>query len=595
MRLSVIDLKDNLVEFKVHPMLNAKTLWMNSKKLFALDGSHWSSHHFLQAYGYGIKGNEFFEDIIFDESEPKTLSAERYGGKGIGTNGGGARSGTDGFVQIKGTGKNPLANTQSHWHGYGGLNMVDAIYETINAIVLGKLLPLGVVEVYGIITTGNNTAMLPGMEDKELEERRSYGALLVREACVRPAHFFRAFHFKPAKDNPHKFLNETCRVRNVNQLLGRQFANDEAFFLQVDRYIANYANQFAFARAARIAHGSITSSNIGLDGKWLDLSNTTFLDGGRNTFGGTSFYNEPKAINNMLEEFIYTFSKYNQSNLNPAAFLKYYAEQFKSYFIMHTSYVIGIDYAMINGGVENPNLGLISDTFSKAIASARATTTERPCAYKENDPVLCLIEGLFSSLQNIYLANTIFNMTAVRYGNHTDIISAFSSLMQSVYSNIKHLDITYKSFIIATAIIALKRSLVAEYFYMARLENYIYRMVKDKKEELFAEVINDSVAVADWAFNLRECLSTKLNMADVDSYAITIMKTPSFALLFEVNANRYAVFNVLNNTKRYFEHYNDALNLINRENYELTISEYSFSKYLIRLGATLSTLEKYKG
>jgi hypothetical protein len=44
MQLSVSDLKDNLVEFTVHPMLSAKTLWMNSEKLFALDSSHWSSH-----------------------------------------------------------------------------------------------------------------------------------------------------------------------------------------------------------------------------------------------------------------------------------------------------------------------------------------------------------------------------------------------------------------------------------------------------------------------------------------------------------------------------------------------------------------------
>lgn len=589
MYLSVSELKDNLVEFEVHSILNAKTLWFNEEKLFSLDESYWSADRFLKTYAYGIKDNEFFEDIIFDESESKVLNAERYGGVGVGANAGGARGGTDGNVQIKGIGKNPLANTESHWHSYGGFNMVDAIYETINAAVLGKILPIGVANVYGIIATGKNTAMLPGMEDREMEERRSYGALLVREACIRPAHFFRAYHFKPAKDNLHKFLNETYRVRNVNKLLGSQFSNNEEFFIQLGRYMANYANQFAFARAARIAHGSICPSNIGLDGRWLDLSNTTFLDGGRNTFGGTSFYDEPKAIKNILEEFIYNFSKYNQLNLNPIPFLNYYIEQFQAYFILHTSYIIGLDYGMIKNGIENSDLGLISDVFSKTITSARSTTTDRPLAYKDNDPVLCLIEGLFSSLQSIQVAEAIFKRANISYDNEGNTINAFSSLIQSVYSNIRHLGVTYKSFIIATAIIALKRSLVAEYFYMARLENYIYRMVKDKKEELFAEVISDSIAVADWAFNLQECLLANLAKAD---HVITIIDAPEFTVQFEIKENRYSVFDVLSNAKHYFECYSEMLNFIDKEGYSLIVSEYNFSKYLSRLGVTLNTLEK---
>lgn len=79
MHLSVTELKDNLVEFKVHPILNAKTLWINNEKLFALDGNYWSSDRFLKIYAYGIKGNQFFDDIVFDESKSKTLVAEIKG------------------------------------------------------------------------------------------------------------------------------------------------------------------------------------------------------------------------------------------------------------------------------------------------------------------------------------------------------------------------------------------------------------------------------------------------------------------------------------------------------------------------------------
>lgn len=223
----------------------------------------------------------------------KIYYGERYGGAGIGANGGGVRCGVDGAVQIKGIGKNILAGTTTDfWHTHGGASLEESIREAIWGEVCHMALPYGATRIYGIVGTGTHVQYMA--LDGPKSARR---VLILREAALRPAHYMRAGLFSPSDEMLATYPPDVVRARAAIQSIcvGLQsaFGGQPKHLADLDyindcllEMVRRFAVQLAAAQSKRILHGTLNSSNICLDGRWIDAGTiSTVSDYGRIILG----------------------------------------------------------------------------------------------------------------------------------------------------------------------------------------------------------------------------------------------------------------------------------------------------------------------
>lgn len=224
----------------------------------------------LASYSYLIKP----EAVPRRDNAPrKTFMAERYGGDGILSNGGGARCGFDGTWQLKGLGANCLVGHDvDAGHGDGNLSLTTALYESIWAEIIESVLPFGATRTVAILDTGLTYDTWKGALKR---------GLLVRQPVVRPAHFIRSVYFRQkrldslgedalrVKQAIHRLVEflpvapgPTAPMPTLEQRL-------ESGLVELTE---RYAEQFAAARAKHIIHFNVSASNVSLAGGWLDLS-----------------------------------------------------------------------------------------------------------------------------------------------------------------------------------------------------------------------------------------------------------------------------------------------------------------------------------
>src|SRR5690606_31109938 len=116
------------------------------------------------------------------------MFAERYGGFGLGTNGGGARVANINDAQIKGIGANALAGQGApKSHSYGGLDIQSAVKEIIYSRLLNKISPIGAQAIQGLILLDEVSALHNG--------KKAPSVLMVREPVARPGHFLPCANF----------------------------------------------------------------------------------------------------------------------------------------------------------------------------------------------------------------------------------------------------------------------------------------------------------------------------------------------------------------------------------------------------------------
>lgn len=212
--------------------------------------------------------------------------ADRYGGIGIGSNGGSGRNVIVGGVQVKGAGRTPLVCPHTpRAHASGGAYLEECVREAIFAAVVGHDFPYGAVPVLEIVDTGETQHWPPPLQPAA--ERR---VLLVRPLCVRPAHFERAVAFDP----PGAWEAEQDHER-VRLILTRaaESAGPDAFLQTLEVFWPRWAHQLAYGFVHRLPHGNNTSSNIALDGRLLDFGATSATPSWANT--ATSYFQYPIA------------------------------------------------------------------------------------------------------------------------------------------------------------------------------------------------------------------------------------------------------------------------------------------------------------
>lgn len=216
--------------------------------------------------------------------------ADRYGGCGAQFNGGSVRCATDGEWQIKGIGINLLA-------GYsddelkdidGACTLGECLEETIWSEVLQHALPYGSVRIPFIIATGTE-----GHRKHVLMERSRARGLLVREYAWRPAHFMRASLFRPRPEVKDQISSDTERVKKMiadlpdllpfplelSKTAKSKLSELNKLNIGLKEMVTRFAKQMAAAKAKRLMHGTLSSSNICLDGRWIDFGKTSALPG----------------------------------------------------------------------------------------------------------------------------------------------------------------------------------------------------------------------------------------------------------------------------------------------------------------------------
>lgn len=250
---------------QLRPLAAARVLWLN-RQVAQLDPV-WHDHHGHQGkYEQALLSRCAFalaspnDGIEYAERPGLIAHADRYGGSGIGNNGGSGRAALVNGYLVKGIGPTPLiAANADRGHASGGAFLEEAIRECIYSEIVRHEFPHSAIPILAIIDVGVSQ-WLGGREG--WAQRR---VLVVRPAFFRPAHFERAQGYLGAQ--PSDGGADFARVQAAFQLAGPAHQLRHSF----TEFFRRWSRQLAYAFAHRLPHGSNTLSNICLNGALLDF------------------------------------------------------------------------------------------------------------------------------------------------------------------------------------------------------------------------------------------------------------------------------------------------------------------------------------
>ncbi len=245
----------------------ATLLWLNAEEAEAdpawvrLNGDRAAyAKHLLAACAYRVSAD--------GETPDRTGTADRYGGGGIGSNGGSGRAAIIGPYCVKGVGRTPLIGRDVDvGHASGGAYLEECVRESLLAEILHRELPYGAVRTLAIIATG--TVQVWQTDQGPKPERC---CLLVRRAFLRPAHLERAPLYRGTEDLPG--LADAHRVRCTIAALERHAGGTDQLQDQMTAGFARWSQQLAATYLLCLPHGGVSSSNVSLDGRLLDFGAT---------------------------------------------------------------------------------------------------------------------------------------------------------------------------------------------------------------------------------------------------------------------------------------------------------------------------------
>ncbi len=283
--------KTSFVPFKARRLVNANVVYANLP-LF---------HEYGYFREYEEKSEEFYNqildyfayivphsdrDISLVGKEEKEFLAERYGGAGILANGGGARCGLSGPFSLKGIGPAPVVGRDvDYWYSHGRMGLEEALTELFYSHIAYAALPNASSRVLAVIDTGGTIlqrSFRQSLNPYDDDCKHVRAGIIVRETQVRPAHFARAFYFKPSQYMKDHHIHDHERVRHVIPFLPDAVGvNDfslnsgQKFRLAIEEILSKSALQLAYSKVRRLMHGSLGLSNILVNGGWIDFGSAT--------------------------------------------------------------------------------------------------------------------------------------------------------------------------------------------------------------------------------------------------------------------------------------------------------------------------------
>ncbi|ACE83590.1 hypothetical protein CJA_3606 [Cellvibrio japonicus Ueda107] len=480
---------ESLINFEVTKMEEAEFVWAQFPEDSTSGAPHFSSaKDITSTFAYGIKGNRYFDEIAFSANDTKNAQAEIYPG---GSNAGGSRSGNIAGYHVKGMGANPLLGEVDYdWYSYGGLSFYEAALEAINTIILNAILPYGCVNCYAIIKTGDRTALHP--TGKLLDDNRGKGALLVREQCLRPAHFFPLENFVPVDRNQYLVEFDQERVSSLSQKLLNLLGGID----RLNDYIVNFyiksAAQFSTAKIFRIFHGAMNYSNISFDGRWLDVATTAFVQGGSD-YGVNrplpSFYKEHISPLNYINVFYQEIDGIIPKEM----IVKIYSAELKKHTIRSFIKIMGINKEPSESIVDLPVISELAMKFWDCVLDASGSSGEinLPMVVDENDPSLIHLKRLHHDL-----------LLFTKDKNRTSLISEFYTAFCSQIGLCTHDEVC--EFIRHSLLRSSRLIYGGEFFVGGRLRTYLDSLVRNEPEHHVGQFISAVDDISKWVFNFSE-------------------------------------------------------------------------------------------
>jgi hypothetical protein len=227
-------------------------------------------------------------------------TVDRYGGRGLGKNGGSGRSALLGTFYLKGIGKTPLlGKSTDESHASGGAYLEECAREIIVSEIVSAESPWGSVPVLSVCLTGESVVW-----QTSNGEKKEQLCTLVRPAFIRPAHFEKAIGYDPVTLGD--LAIDEDRVSSHLSFL-KNMCSDEAEIISVlTEFWCRWSEQIAYGFAHRLAAGGLSTANVALDGRWVDFGSWASLPSwGKYTFAPRvePFGEEMVVLMQMIQAF----------------------------------------------------------------------------------------------------------------------------------------------------------------------------------------------------------------------------------------------------------------------------------------------------
>jgi hypothetical protein len=474
--------------FSAAKLKGAQTVWINRDYTQSPEPADCPWQAFANRFAYLIPGGMLFDTLRFDESDRITLLAERYGGSGIADNGGGVRCGTLGAYQIKGLGQNLLVGSGADVaHSYGGLRAAAAVHEAVYSELLNHILPYGAARAWGIILTGPEAAF-------GAAPAREWGGLLVRDNVIRPANFLRAPDYVATRPDALTMISDVGRVRRLNRELKNSLDARGGVGRFLINFLAKCASQFAFARVARLMHGGVSPSNLSLDGRWLDLTNTVFLRSDQNNSGASTvtFYEEVETPVWVIAEFASTYAKYNDCELQVEPLVEFYHARVRSEIDERMLYLFGLDGAGPFAAEHGTRLALLRAAGWSLLSSGTQVYKGWPTALPADDPMTILVEGLYLSLVDPARGMQKISAALPDFQDTHALPEAFRALTAACVPPYSRA---------GAAIIAMKRARLPEFYFKYRMAEHVGAVIDSADVKMVRATVAQIQSVAGWVFD----------------------------------------------------------------------------------------------
>lgn len=334
----------SFVPFDAFKLKKSSLLWLNKNLAHEMNLDFKTiEKEILDNYSYVSKG--YIEKDKLDLSDRKKFLADRYGSRYEVCNGGSARCGINGNFQVKGIGTNPLVsiNVDGH-HTHGKLGLSEAVNEAIWGEVCNKHLPHGAIRTLAIIDTGCVFESYYGNVATGLVPR----TLAIRQVAVRPAHFERATFFLPKLDYQYLRDNDYKRVEeSIERMTMANSDGDDidSVYQLILTFTEKFAEQIAVSRIQGIPHGSLTSSNVCIDGRFVDFGTiSAYPDFSNHIIGSeqVGVWDDHVLIVKWIEYIIFFINKYSSNKLSTDK-----VEHIKNNFVNHLSTMENIELSRV--------------------------------------------------------------------------------------------------------------------------------------------------------------------------------------------------------------------------------------------------------
>lgn len=493
-------LKDITVGFEAHRVRGAQTVWLDTDALEQMDpGCAWTKRHFAKRFAYGVRDTACFESLRFAENKKKFALAERYGGFGMNSNGGGSRCGIIDGVQIKGIGQNPLVGKgEKVKDSYGGFILIEAVMETICSAAFSHILPVGTVPVLGLIYIGRHAAWeFPDDDNRHID---APGAILVREPCLRPAHFIRS-GFYDHDSRRAGVSSDVDRVRRVNRKLGDRYGPKDVVHL-LSHFLDLCARQFAFAKLFRISHSVFSPSNVALDGRWVDTCHVSFQESGYDfalTNEIPSQHEEPGLVKAFAAEFADSFSKYNLVRLSMSPLFDFYDRRIELYSARFLPRLFGMLQFVVTEESLIANYRQLIKTIETIACGAGPLKIGNSNAHNPSEPATIVLESLFENALGGPISCRFVKVIGSRSSAEL-CAEEFKSLLKE-YANNNYRNI--EDVIVPCLIRSLRRVYFSAFYYKRRWREQTQKVISaaiPNQIDQLGRYIQQSIGVSAWLF-----------------------------------------------------------------------------------------------